>query len=147
MKPDVDQILNQSAGQLLGTIAPLLPTGYAQGTTSLLAFMMLMSAQEYERAADIRAIENAEIRALFAELGSLADSGLRARLSEAAATKDNSLRISTLNAANDELRRLLIVLQAHLEERPGAGARDAERRIWQVLKATAQRRLVRLPAG
>jgi hypothetical protein len=28
---------------------------------------------------------------------------------------------------------------------PGAEARNAERRIWQVLKASAERRLVRAP--
>ena len=43
MKPEVDQILSLSAGQLMGTLAPLLPTGYAQGSASLLGVMMLLS--------------------------------------------------------------------------------------------------------
>ena len=148
MKPEADQILNQSATQLLGMLAPLLPTGYPQGTASLLAFMMIMSAQEYERGAEIRVEENAAMRALFGELAPLiGDAGLRDRLISAAATNDASLKISALNSANYELRQLLIALQANVEGMPDATARDARQRIWQVLKASAQRRLVRLPAG
>lgn len=148
MKPDVDQILGLSAGQLLATVAPLLPAGYAQGTTSLIAFMLMLSAQEYDRAAEIRATENAELRALFAELASLAgDADLRSALADAAITKDKSLNISALNASNQALRRLLIALQAQIEDMRGPDARQAERRIWEVLRAGAARRLVRLPGG
>ena len=148
MKPDVDQILGLSAGQLLATVAPLLPPGYAQGTTSLIAFMLMLSAQEYDRAAEIRATENAELRALFAVLAPLVeDAGLRSALTDAAATKDKSLSISALNESNQRLRRLLIALQTEIEERPGPDARQAERRIWEVLRAGAARRLLRLPGG
>lgn len=148
MKPEVDQILGLSAGQLLAGIAPLLPAGYEQGTASLIAFMMMLSAQEYDRAADIRAAENAELRSLFGELAPLiADAQLKSALLEAAATKDVSLSVSALNAANHELRRLLIALQTQVEQMPGARARGAERRIWDVLRASAARRLVRLPVG
>lgn len=68
MKPEADQILGLSAFQLLGTLSPLLPEAYAQGTASLIAFMMMLSAQEYNRAADIRVKENEDMRALFAGL-------------------------------------------------------------------------------
>ena len=148
MKPEVDQILGLSAGQLLAGIAPLLPAGYEQGTASLIAFMMMLSAQEYDRAADIRAVENTELRALFGELAPLiADAQLKSALVEAAPSKDVSLSVSALNMANHELRRLLIALQALVEQMPGARARGAERRIWDVLRASATRRLVRLPVG
>jgi hypothetical protein len=148
MKPEVDQILGLSAGQLLAGIAPLLPAGYEQGTASLIAFMMMLSAQEYDRAADIRAAENTQLRALFGELAPpVADAQLKSALLEAAATKDVSLSVSALNIANCELRRLLIALQALVEQLPGAKARAAERRIWDVLRASAERRLVRLPVG
>lgn len=149
MKPDVDQILGLSAGQLLATVAPLLPAGYAQGTTSIIAFMLMLSAQEYDRAAEIRATENAELRALLGELAPLAgDADLRSALTDAAAAgKDESLTVSALNASNQALRRLLIALQTQIEDMPGPEARQAERRIWEVLRAGAARRLLRLPGG
>ena len=59
---------------------------------------------------------------------------------------DASRAISALNNANYDLRRLLIELQTHVETLPGAVAREAESRIWSLLKASAERRLIRLPA-
>lgn len=147
MKPEVDQILGLSAGQLLGGIAPLLPTGYSQGAVSLVAFMMILSAQEYERAADIRVAENNDMRALFTSLAAQVDNAeLKAKLETAAATMDSSLKISALDAANYELRRLLISLQIYVEAQPGEDARAAEKRIWQTLRALADRRALKLPS-
>jgi hypothetical protein len=145
MNPEVDQILVLSAGQLLGGIVPLLPAGYPQGTASLVSFMMMFAAQEYERGADIRAAENADMRALFGELAPMvSDAALKASLEQAAGSNDSSLKISALNASNAELRKLLIVLQTHLESRDGHDARTGEARIWNVLKAAAGRRLLKL---
>lgn len=148
MKPEADRVLNNSALQLLTQILPLLPAGYAKGTTSLIAVLATMAAQEYERGAEIRANENEDMRALFRDFASLAgDPALQQALTRAAGTRDTSLAISALDVANCELRRLLIALQMHVEEMPGAAAREAERRIWAVLKASAERRLVHVPAA
>jgi hypothetical protein len=148
MKPEADQVLNTCAFQLLMNVAPLLPSGYPQGTASLIAMLSMMAAQEYERGADIRAAENNDMRRLFTDIAALVDDdSLKTRLRAAAETKDASLTISALDAANYELRRLLIAAHTHIEQRPGADARDAERRIWAVLKASADRRLVRVPVG
>ena len=142
MKPEVDQILGLSTGQLMSQVVPVLPNSYMIGSTSVLGIMLTFSAQEYERGADIRAAENADMRALFGDAATeIADSKLKAEVSTAAATQDRSLKISALNAENTELRRVLIRLQAHAEEK---GLRDLERRIWDVLKASADRRLLRL---
>jgi hypothetical protein len=142
MKPDVDQVLGTSAAQLTGTLAPLLPGAYAMGSAALLGIMMMLSAQEYDRAADIRAAENADMRALFRECAaSIDDAALKSKLLHASQTRDNSLKISMLNAENYELRRVLIALQTHCEDK---GLRDIERRIWSVLKASAERRLLKL---
>jgi len=146
MKPDVDQILRFSAGQLMGGIAPMLSASYSQATVSLLGFMMLLSAREYDRAADIRVAENADLRALFGELAALvSDADLKAKLEAAAGTHDESLKISALNEANYVLRRLLIALQIQIENNPDKHARIAERRIWDVLKASAGRRFIASP--
>ncbi|HUO93635.1 MAG TPA: hypothetical protein VMU22_11965 [Rhizomicrobium sp.] len=142
MKPEVDQILALSSQALMGALVPQLPPGFAQGSASLLGIMMMLSAQEYERGAEIRAAENADMRALFREAAPrIADAGLKSLVSKAAATEDRSLRISALNAENTELRRVLIRLQAHAEEHAD---RSLQRRIWDVLKASAERRLLRL---
>jgi len=147
MKPEADQLLNMSAMQLLTQILPQLPAGYAQGTASLLAVLSMMAAQEYERGAEIRASENGDMRALFRELAPMVDDVvLKQKLSDAGERKGASLAISALDAANYELRRLLIELQTNIENLAGPDAREAERRIWSVLKASAERRLVRLPA-
>lgn len=144
MKPEIDQILGLSAGQLLAGVVPLLPTGYAQGTASLIAFMLMFAAQEYERGADIRATENSEMRALFGSLApQVRDVNLKAGLESAAATSDSSLKISALDASNYELRRLLIALHIHMEQQKNE---VAEKQIWRVLRAMADRRLLKLPA-
>lgn len=147
MKPEADQILNMSAMQQLTQILPQLPAGYAQGTTSLIAVLSMMAAQEYERGAHIRVTENADMRALFRDLtSSLGDVSLSKKLRDAGETSDASFAISALDTANCDLRVVLIELHAHVEALPGPAARDAERRIWALLKASAERRIVRLPA-
>lgn len=146
MRPEVDQILMITAGQIATELAPNLPTQFAQGVAQLAALMDLLSAQEYDRAADIRAAENREMRALFSELGPLvADAALKAKLDEAAVGRDASLRVSALNDANYPLRNLLIALHEHVEAQAGEGARAAQTRIWSLLKTFAARRRLYLP--
>jgi hypothetical protein len=148
MKPEVDQILNMSAGQLMAGVIPLLPDSYSQGSTALLSFLMLFSAQEYERGAEIRVADNTDMRAVFRALAPLvSDAKLKSSLVEAAASADSSLLISALDKSNSHLRVLLIELQTHLEDRQGDAARAGEKRIWDVLKASAARRLLKSPVG
>jgi hypothetical protein len=143
MNPEVDQILGVSSAQLMSALAPMLPEGYPQGTAAVLSLMMALSAQEYDRAAEIRAAENADMRALFRELAPrVEDAVLRAQLESSAQMQDESIRISTLNKSNADLRRLLIALQTHIETQ--GTAHDAEARIWAVLKRMAAGRLLKL---
>jgi len=141
MKPEVGTILGLSMQKLAMGITQE-GAAFAQGTVGLLSMVLTLSAKEYERGADIRVAENREIRALFAELGpTVEDSKLRAELTRAASESDPSLRISDLNSANYLLRRLLSRLLIDAEEH---GALPAQKRIWAVLKALAERRLVQL---
>jgi hypothetical protein len=140
MKPEASDILNISAEQLMTGTMPHLSASYLQGTTALHALLLKFAAHEYERGAEIRVAENADIRAVFAELGTLvSDTALRAKLDTAPA--DRSLAISVLDEINAELRRLLIALHVHLEE---IGARDGEKRIWRLFRTMAERRAVSL---
>lgn len=143
MKPEADQILGLCAFQLLGTLSPLLPDSYAQGTASLIAFMMMLSAQEYGRAADIRVKENADMRALFAKAApKLRDAELKSNLEEAARGNEASLEISVLDVENYKLRRLLIALHEHVD---GANDVSASKEIWSLLKRMADRRHLKVP--
>jgi hypothetical protein len=146
MKPEVDLVMQGLAFTLLTEVIPDLHTEYSLGDAAVIAAAMLAAAQEYDRAADIRAAENAEMRALFAEAARMVeDTGLRARLTEASGTCDASLRVSSLNEANDRLKALLIELQAHVEESRAGWAPALEKRIWDHLVEAVGRRRLPLP--
>jgi len=143
MKPASAQILGLSAGKMLSEILPQLPSQFAQGSTSLVAFLMMFCAQEAERGAEIRVNENAAMRKLFAELAPMVgDASLKAKLEDASKSKDASLKTSDLDAANYKLRRVLIALQIHIEDMQGEKARGAEKHIWQMLRVAAAARVV-----
>lgn len=141
MSPEIPTILQFSLQRLMAGVGEQ-GAAFAQGQMGLIGMMMTLSAKEYERGADIRHTENNDLRALFGELaGGVKDAALKAKLADAAKTRDESLRISVLNENNYALRRLLTQVQIYAEDN---GAKDAERRIWAVLKALAARRLVQL---
>ncbi|MEI9990554.1 MAG: hypothetical protein WDM86_10990 [Rhizomicrobium sp.] len=143
MNPEVGTILDLSMRKIAGGVNEH-GAAFAQGTVSLLSTVLTMAAKEYDRGADIRFAENRDLRALFGEIaGAVGDAGLKARLQAAAASRDADLRISTLNENNYALRRLLTEAMIFVELH---GLRDAEKRIWAVLKAAATRRLVQLGA-
>ena len=70
MTPDVDGLLRTSFLTLVGEVAPALG-GYLAGSAGAIGALLFMAAAEYERGADIRVAENAEMRALLAEGASL----------------------------------------------------------------------------
>lgn len=148
MSPEVDAALRTIMVSLLVEIAPDLKSEYRQASAGVLAIAALFMAEEFDRAAAVRAWENGEMRRLLG-LGStlVGDPGLRDRLAAAANGGDTDLRVSALNAANAALRNLLIELQATLEQADGplrAPARDARRRIVAFLGESARRRSLRL---
>jgi hypothetical protein len=146
MRPEIDKILETTAAQLMMQIAPELPPGYTQNSTGLIGMLLGFCAQEYENGADLRANENRELRNLLAELeGIVDDAKLRVKLGAVMGDSDASLKISDLNYSNAELKKLLIDVQAFLETRNDEKARLARREIWAVLKANANKRLLKLP--
>src|SRR5262249_22968419 len=116
MNPEIPTILQFSMQRLMGGISEH-GAAFAQGQMGLIGMMMALSAKEYERGADIRHSENQDMRALFGELaGGVKDAALKTKLDAAAKSKDESLRISTLNANNYALRRLLTEAQVYAED-------------------------------
>lgn len=147
MKPDVPVVMRGLFGTMLMEIAPNLTAEYSAGSVGIMSMMIFMTADEYDRAADIRAAENAEMRALFGEAVELiGDAALKARLAEAAKGRDASLRISALDKENSALATLLIELQAHAEESSGPHAAGLEARIWDYLVTAAERRKLTFPS-
>ncbi len=143
MKPSPEVILNQSFAKIAMEMGPALPAGYGQGTATITGVLLLMVAQEFDRAADIRVKENRAMRTLFAHAADGVDAALAARLRAAAEGRDGDLSVAVLDRANGELKRLLIELHAFAEQK---GELALERRILRFLSEAATARQVFLPA-
>jgi hypothetical protein len=143
MKPTPDLVLNHAFAKVAMEMGPALPAGYGQGSATLTGVLLLMVSQEFNRAADIRAKENAAMRALFAEAAPSAGGDLGARLTAAADARDADINVATLDRSNAGLKALLIELQVHAER---AGTRALEMRILKLLSDAATARQVFLPA-
>ena len=147
MKPDVPVVMRGLFCTMLMEIAPNLTAEYSAGSIGIMSMMIFMTAEEYDRAAEIRAAENAEMRALFAEAaGLIEDAALKAKLAEAAKGRDASLRISALDAENSALAALLIELQVHVEESTASWAAGLEAHIWDYIVTAADRRKLPFPS-
>jgi len=143
MKPTPDLVLNHAFAKVAMEMGPALPAGYGQGSATLTGVLLLMVSQEFNRAADIRAKENAAMRALFADVGSSVGGELGGRLKAAAEAKDADINVATLDRSNGALKALLIELQVHAER---AGAQALETRILKLLSDAAAARQIFLPA-
>lgn len=143
MKPEVDFVLRSMMENLLTEVAPAVGDGYVRSNVEVIAGLMVAAAEEYDRAAHVRAEENEAMRRIFRSAApSILDAGLRARLEAAAAERDTSLHVSDLNAANDRLRGLLIELHSLVETRDEGWARRANRAIWDELRESVNRRAI-----
>ncbi|HSD11145.1 MAG TPA: hypothetical protein VLF14_09185, partial [Candidatus Binatia bacterium] len=145
MKPEVDFLLRSVMEKLLIEVAPTVGDAYVRSNVEVMAVLMAAAAEEYDRAAHVRAEENEAMRRIFRDAASsVLDVGLRARLEVAAAERDASLRVSDLSAANDRLRALLIELHALVETREESWARRTNRAIWEELRGSTRRRAISL---
>jgi hypothetical protein len=143
MKPTPELVLNQAFAKIAMEMGPALPPGYGQGSATTTAVLLLMVAQEFGRAADIRAKENRVMRALFSDAAKRIGGELGGKLSAVAGMRDEDLTVEGLDRANAELKRLLIALQTHAEQ---DGDRALELRILRFLSEAAAARQVHLPA-
>lgn len=143
MKPSPELVLNQAFAKLAMEVGPMLPAGYGQGSVTTMAVLLLMAGQEFDRAADIRAKENAAMRALFSEAADAVRGALGDKLRAAATSKDDNLAITTLDRSNATLKTTLIELQSHAEE---AGLQALRSRILRLLQTFATARQIFLPA-
>jgi hypothetical protein len=141
MRPEVRSILGQISGTLLTDLAPLVPIDYLQKNTAVISVILMCAAEEWDRAADRRVKENREIRSLFKEAAPrVLDAQLAKRLEEASGEMEASLNVSVLDRTNDELRSLLVELQAYAEDLNSSEGRQIEAAIWRELRTSTERR-------
>ncbi|MBI1250453.1 MAG: hypothetical protein GC189_03160 [Alphaproteobacteria bacterium] len=149
MRPSMAQILMGSAGAIGTQVAPhLTGNGYALGQASMAGLIMVLAAQEADRAADVLVRERNALRVFFGEASvSLLPEDLRARLHEAAhAPLGASFVVSALEEEIAPMKALLIETHAALEDETASWARDLEARVWAVLKEGADARQLFMPS-
>lgn len=146
MKPDVPVVMNQFFGKMLLELGPALEGTYAAGSASVMGLMMFMAGEEYERGAQVRVEDIAELRDIFGEAaGLITDATLKQKLGEAAQGREASLRISELDLAHGQLADTLIELQSFLETTQADWAAALEERIYVHLARSAEARRMPYP--
>jgi hypothetical protein len=148
MTPEVPIVLSGIARSLMMEIASEVKSQYGALTIQLGSALLMMIAQEFDRAAARLAGENAAIVELFNEADGIVRNGaLREALREAAKTPQGSLLVSDLRQRNRDLRALLIQLHAHVETLDGPAARRLDERLWTELVESTRRRHLDLAIG
>lgn len=145
MKPDPTRVLEVMAERWMTELAPRVEPAYRRASLGIEAVLILCAREEWDRAAARRVEENRALRELFADAAREIDQNdLRQRLEAAAAGQDPSLRVDDLERANQELRRLLIDLHAHVETWAAPAAQRIEAAIWRELRLSTERRRLAL---
>ena len=136
MKPAVSAVAANMAANLRDDIAPQL-SGFRAGNAGMMAAMMDMIAEEWDRAAARLVGENADLRRVLAR-GAAFLGGPAGQLDVA----DQDLRISALERENELLRAQLIELQAAVEQDQSADAQAIDEMIWDVLRRSVESRRI-----
>ncbi|MFQ5666123.1 MAG: hypothetical protein ACE5I7_06780 [Candidatus Binatia bacterium] len=148
MIPEVPTVLAGIAQRIMADIGPELTSPYHAFTVQLLPPLLMMIAQEFDRAAARFADENDALVELFRDAQrEVQDGELQAALREATAAPSPSLLVSALRERNRVLRGLLVRLHAHVEACEPAALRALNERIWAELAASTQRRQLDLANG
>lgn len=112
MTPNVRDVLQGVAVALASPPSPEVGMIYAASRMGMVSTLTMLAAAEADRAAHDAALENADIRALFAEADRYDDDGA---LAAVARETDTDLSVPALDAANARLRRQLIALHERVE--------------------------------
>jgi hypothetical protein len=143
MKPSPELVLNHAFAKIAMEMGPALPPGYGQGSATTTGVLLLMVAQEFNRAAAIRHAENDDMRSLFAQVSGRIPGALSDTLRVAAGGQDKDLTVSALDATNAVLKKVLVELHSAAEAR---GDRDLDHQIVRLMQGWAVKRQVLLPA-
>ena len=143
MKPSPELVLNHAFAKIAMEMGPALPPGYGQGSATTTGVLLLMVAQEFNRAAAIRKAENDAMRSLFAEVSTRIPAPLSDTLRMAAGGQDQDLLVSALDATNAALKKVLVELHAVADATKDM---ELDHRIVRLMQTWAERRQVLLPA-
>ncbi len=144
MRPRVETVFQTVAMDLIERVIPAIGPTYHQGTVGMIATLLAIVSEEWDRAASRRIEENNRLRELFKQAATtINDPALRSRIFQLAKTADHDFHITALENNNCALRAALIALHAHVETQTSAEARKVEAAIWHELaKSTERRRLM-----
>ena len=136
----IETAMRGVADMLRDRIAPTVDDKFAGETARLAGMLLGVTADWVDDAAAIRAAENAALRALFADAGSVVtDASLATRLADAAGSVDPGLKISELDRESNRLRALLVELHSHVEDHET----EFSQRIWCLLESLEMARAPR----
>jgi len=132
------------AMDLIERVIPAIGPSYHQGTVGMIATLLAIVSEEWDRAASRRIEENNRLREMFKQAApAINEPALRSRIFQLAKTADHDFHITALENNNCALRAALIALHAHVETQTSTEARKVEAAIWHELaKSTERRRLM-----
>ncbi|MCL4240702.1 MAG: hypothetical protein KJ048_05055 [Dehalococcoidia bacterium] len=141
MRPDPGRVLQGVAVNLLTNVMQEIRTPFGLQTVGIAGSLAMMTAEEFDRAADRLVTENRIVRAILTDGLPLVDGDAAAAVSAAIATPAApNFRVSSLLAENDALRAGLVALHAGVDNAATPEARAMDERIWAELIESTRRR-------
>src|SRR5579883_2671640 len=141
MTPTVREVLQGCAVAIARPMPPEAGPDYAASRIGMVSTLIVLAAQEAERAVGATIAENAAIRRLFADMAGY-DAALGGRLAAAASEVDAELDAPSLDCVNARLRGLLIELHEAVE---AAEDKAADARILALYQTMAVGRRLAMP--
>ena len=146
MRPDPARVLMGVATNLMVGLMPEVRTPFGQSVAGMAGMLTLVLAQEVDRLADRLYRETEEVATILGKALPLLPPELAVRVRAAIdARVAPDLRISSLQAANDRIRAVLIEVHAAVEVLAGPEAAALNERIWDELRESTRRRHVEVP--
>lgn len=145
MKPGIDKFLLTSSAALFAEVAPRLAGHYVQGSVTMQAFLQMLAATEFNRAASNRSIDNAGMRKIFRSAArACPEPELKERMERAAKAKEVSLLVADLDASGVELRNILIAVHTLSERTMSPWGQKVSRACLRFMASSASRNLVQV---
>ncbi len=130
--------------RILGNLLPKMDDAYTIADLAIIANLVGMVGQDFNRAADVLISDHDDITAiLYDALPHINDKGLHQRMEAALDADVSSYRVEALNARGDTVMRVLIDVQNAVEQASDGGAPWAvklNKKIWGFLDAYVARR-------
>jgi hypothetical protein len=148
MRPDPSRVLSGVATTLSTHLILEAKTPFGAYLAGVAAGLTGTVAVEIERIADRLYRENRALVELLADAAPLVDEDIRSRIRTVVAEEAEppNILVSTLVAANDRLRFLLIEVHEAIESQSTDDARFMDTRIWDELRESTRRRHIGIGA-